>query len=120
MGAFILAAYSTHLNHQLHHQLMHNNAGFLQELAHLKQQQKQAEEQFITDAHAMNHDLNRKVTAIDKQLNEAITQRFYQNQDWLLLKVRYYLELAKSMLIGTISLQRLLLYCSKQINYWRN
>ncbi|WP_028388660.1 uroporphyrinogen-III C-methyltransferase [Legionella fairfieldensis] len=37
----------------------------------------------------------KQIQVLDKNLQTALQQRFYQKQDWLLVKARYYLELAQ-------------------------
>lgn len=43
---------------------------------------------------SMEHDLNQRLTTINKTLESALQERWYQANDWILLKARYYLELA--------------------------
>ncbi|MGQ3890288.1 uroporphyrinogen-III C-methyltransferase [Legionella sp. CNM-1927-20] len=40
-------------------------------------------------------ELSNQVDKLDNSLQTALKQRFFQNQDWLLLKARYYLELVQ-------------------------
>ncbi len=39
--------------------------------------------------------INDRIEQVNKHLSTALEERWYQNNDWLLLKIRYYLELAE-------------------------
>ncbi|KTD66508.1 uroporphyrinogen III methylase HemX [Legionella santicrucis] len=98
LGALAIATYTLFLNNQLHAQLTNTNTNFSKELEELKQKQNQTQE--ITNAKTKNTEeiqtqFQTKFDALSKQLQSAMSQRFYQNQDWLFLKARYYLELAQ-------------------------
>ncbi|CDZ77929.1 Putative uroporphyrinogen-III C-methyltransferase [Legionella massiliensis] len=67
-------------------------------IAQLKQQQTEVESGFNTVKETLSQAqtaLHNQMQALDKNLQTAMQQRLYQKQDWLLLKARYYLELAQ-------------------------
>ncbi|WP_131783105.1 uroporphyrinogen-III C-methyltransferase [Legionella gresilensis] len=43
----------------------------------------------------LQNNLTNHINKLDSSLQSALKQRFFQNQDWLLLKARYYLELVQ-------------------------
>lgn len=49
----------------------------------------------LKDAEGIISNAQEKLTSIDKELQAALKQAMYQAKDWLLLKARYYLELAQ-------------------------
>lgn len=78
--------------------MANTNANFAEELKELEQKQNKTQE--ITNAKTKNTEeiqtqFQTKFDALSKQLQNAMSQRFYHNQDWLFLKARYYLELAQ-------------------------
>lgn len=98
LGALAIAAYTLSLNNQLHDQLINTNSNLAEKLKQLEQKQEKTQEQ--TNAKTKNTEelqtqFQTKFDALSKQLQSAMSQKFYQNQDWLLLKARYYLELAQ-------------------------
>ncbi|HHF7372744.1 uroporphyrinogen-III C-methyltransferase [Legionella bozemanae] len=93
-----LAAYTFFLNKQLHDQLSEVQNNFSTHLQQLEQKQDQAQELInakTNNAEEIQKQLQTKFENLSKQLQNAMNQQFYQNQDWLLLKARYYLELAQ-------------------------
>ena len=67
-------------------------------LIKVKQNQIDSQKQIETKTNSMQQSQNAlqsKLDNLNKQLQIAMNQRLYQNQDWLLLKARYYLELAQ-------------------------
>ncbi|QLZ67499.1 hypothetical protein FOLKNPGA_00270 [Legionella sp. PC1000] len=93
-----VAAYTLFLNKQLHEQLNKTQNNFSAHLQQLEQKQDQAQEQLnakTNNAEEIQKQLQTKFESLSKQLQNAMNQKFYQNQDWLLLKARYYLELAQ-------------------------
>lgn len=48
-----------------------------------------------TEEALKNKDNQTQLEALKSELKEALNQRFYQNNNWILLKARYYLELAE-------------------------
>jgi len=70
----------------------------LTEMDALKQQQTDASAQVATtlgSTNTLQENLADKVRVLNQALHAALQQRGYQTNDWLLLKVRYYLELAQ-------------------------
>lgn len=71
----------------------------------LKNTTQTIKQQQITDAKQTDYELNvtrtfetlldKKITALNQTVHNAMQQRWYQANDWLLLKARYYLELAE-------------------------
>lgn len=98
LGASATAGYTLWSNQQLQSQLADKNNQFSAQIAQLTEKQAKAQEQIgekanhVAEASAA---LQNKFEDLNKQLQTAMSQRFYQNQNWLLLKARYYLELAQ-------------------------
>ncbi|KTD71417.1 uroporphyrinogen-III C-methyltransferase [Legionella tucsonensis] len=93
-----VAAYTLFLNKQLQAQLSNAQNNFSTHLQQLEQKQDQAQELInakTNNAEEIQKQLQTKFESLSKQLQNAMNQKFYQNQDWLLLKARYYLELAQ-------------------------
>lgn len=70
----------------------------LSQLAALKSQQMDAKmqmDQTVNNIHLSQDALKTQVTHLDKNLQAVLQQNLYQTKDWLLLKARYYLELAQ-------------------------
>jgi len=70
----------------------------ISQLTALKNQQMAAKMQMDQTVHNINESqdtLKTQLTHLDKNLHSALQQNLYQTKDWLLLKVRYYLELAQ-------------------------
>lgn len=68
------------------------------ELNSLTSEQKTTEARQKETLHTLNKTqgkLKAQLTSMDQQLQTALQQRLYQSKDWLLLKVRYFLELAE-------------------------
>lgn len=93
-----IAAYTLFLNTQLNQQINDTQNNFSQRIQQVVQKQTQTQE-LITEktnyAEEAQNQFQIKFENLSKQLQNAINQKFYQNQDWLLLKARYYLELAE-------------------------
>ena len=104
-GAFVIALgslaatlYTLSLNQQLQSQLTDKNTQLAIQLEKLEQKQDSSQEQIDAKTNALEKvrdALQEKFDELNKQLQAAMSQKFYQNQNWLLLKVRYYLELAQ-------------------------
>ncbi|HHT0592583.1 TPA: uroporphyrinogen-III C-methyltransferase [Legionella anisa] len=93
-----VAAYTLFLNKQLHDQLSETQNNFSTHLQQLEEKQDQAQTQInakTNNAEEIQKQLQTEFESLSKQLQNAMNQKFYQNQDWLLLKARYYLELAQ-------------------------
>ncbi|MBI2785397.1 MAG: uroporphyrinogen-III C-methyltransferase [Legionella longbeachae] len=98
LGALCTASYTLFLNKQLLNQLDHENNNFSAQLQQLEHKLDNDQEQFhtkINNTQEIQTQLQSKFEHLSKQVQNAMSQRLYQNQDWLLLKVRYYLELAQ-------------------------
>ena len=64
----------------------------------LKQQQNEAQAKLdntLKKVYDSEETLQNKIKIIDKNMQSSLQQGSYQSKDWLLLKVRYYLELAQ-------------------------
>ncbi|MCW8408742.1 uroporphyrinogen-III C-methyltransferase [Legionella sp. PATHC035] len=98
LGALGIASYTFSLNKQLHDQLNTAQSNITSQLQQLDQKQEQTQEQINTktnNAEETQTQLQTKFENLSKQVQTAMSQRFYQKQDWILLKARYYLELAQ-------------------------
>lgn len=98
LAALGTAAYTMFLNERLEKQLADKNTYFSVQLTQLEQKQSNVQEQIdakTNDTLTAQTQLQTKFDNLNKQLQNAMQQRFYQNQDWALLKARYYLELAQ-------------------------
>lgn len=67
----------------------------LQQFAHKQDQTQEQINSKTSNTEEFQTHLQDKLEQLDKQVQNALNQKFYQNQDWLLLKARYYLELAQ-------------------------
>jgi uroporphyrin-III C-methyltransferase len=68
------------------------------ELANLQEQQLTAKKSLTETAESVSHSqatLQSQMQDLSKNLQSALQQHHYQNKDWLLLKARYYLQLAQ-------------------------
>ncbi|KTC92553.1 uroporphyrinogen-III C-methyltransferase [Fluoribacter dumoffii] len=93
-----VAAYAIALNQQLHNQLNKTQTELTTQLQQFAHKQDQTQEQInskTSNTEEFQTHLQDKLEQLDKQVQNALNQKFYQNQDWLLLKARYYLELAQ-------------------------
>ena len=96
--ALILALYALYSNQQLGRNNNQQNQDLNALMAELKAQQLEAKESLTT----MKERISQTETAwqgriqeLSKNLQNAMQQHLYQKQDWLVLKARYYLELAQ-------------------------
>jgi len=95
MGAAIYAIYTTM---QLRHGTKQEVQLLRSEISQLKQQQIETTTKIDTTVSTINESqdkLQSKLTSLDTHLQSALQQQMYQAKDWLLLKARYYLELAQ-------------------------
>ena len=79
-------------------QLQNQKTYFDEGLNKLKQQQSNMDMQLSSmkeNMEDMLHESQKKITALNTNLQSALSERLYQKQDWLLLKARHYLELAQ-------------------------
>ncbi|MBA3537673.1 MAG: uroporphyrinogen-III C-methyltransferase [Tatlockia sp.] len=88
----VYAIYMTHYSHQLRTQQTNL------EIDTLKKQQSADNESINSLEETVSKsqtNLQGQVEELEKKLQTAVQQSFYQKQDWHLLKARYYLELAQ-------------------------
>ncbi|MGL5742524.1 MAG: uroporphyrinogen-III C-methyltransferase [Legionella sp.] len=96
--ALAVAGYTLYLNQELQKQLTHKDSAFSSQVTQLEQKQDQTQEQInnqMSNTQKTQKQLQTQLEHLGNKLQSALNQRFYQNQDWLLLKARYYLELAQ-------------------------
>ena len=104
-GAFVLglsalatALYSLSINQKIHYQLADANNKLVAQIQELKQEQDatrtegKATTNKIEDSQTVLHT---QFEALNKELQRALNEQYYQNQNWILLKARYCLELAQ-------------------------
>lgn len=83
---------------QLQKKLVNDNTNLTTQLEKLKKTQINSQKQIDAKDNNIQQTqsgLQNKLNQLNKQLQTAINQRPYQNQDWILIKARYYLELAQ-------------------------
>ncbi|BCA96843.1 hypothetical protein TUM19329_32040 [Legionella antarctica] len=93
-----IALYAIQFNYKLQEKLVKKNTHLNDEIAQLKQTQTNNQEQVEAKKNEFKQtqeELQSKLEHLNKQLQTAMDQKLYQNQDWLLLKARNYLELAQ-------------------------
>ena len=96
--ALILTLCNFQFNHKLQKKLLDENNHLTVEVNELKHNQTNSQEQMDAKADTIQKTqstVQEKLDQLNKQVQIAMNQRLYQNQDWLLLKARYYLELAQ-------------------------
>ena len=92
------AFYTTYVNVQLRHGILQQEERLNAKMNWLKQQhtvnvtEVTGTIKAINDSQAKLHD---KISSLDQNLHSTLQQHAYQKNDWLLLKARYYLELAQ-------------------------
>ncbi|MDI1352728.1 MAG: uroporphyrinogen-III C-methyltransferase [bacterium] len=96
--AFLIALFNVRLNSTLQQKLIEDNQKLSKQLQQLEAKSIQLKEQ--VDSKEQNigqaqQELQNKILGLDKQFQTATQQKLYENQDWILLKVRYYLELSQ-------------------------
>jgi uroporphyrin-3 C-methyltransferase len=101
LGALTISLYTLSLNHEVRNKLTDNNQHIATQLEKLTQGQSQIQNQMDTQIvekttlEKNRASLEAQFDALNKELHRVMSQRFYQNQNWQLLKARYYLELAQ-------------------------
>lgn len=98
IGALGSSLYTLKLNHQVQNQLANNHRQLTEHIGTLEQNQNKAQELIEMKTNKLEETravLQNELDELNKQLQSAMSQRFYQNQNWILLKARYYLELAQ-------------------------
>ncbi len=96
--ALCMGVYSHQSNKNLQRHLIDENKVLMAQVGELEQTQSNVQDLIDAKANKMQQDqsnLKNKFDNLNKQLQTAMSQKLYQNQDWLLLKARYYLELAQ-------------------------
>lgn len=92
--ALVLAANSFYLTWSLYQQSTYYASSILV----LKEQQSATIKQLreaLQGWSASEQKMKSQVSELSKNLHTALQQRLYQNQDWIMLKARHYLELAQ-------------------------
>lgn len=85
-------------NRSLHQSLDQQLKLVQSQIAELDQQQTDTKTQFdhvAKETQQKHATLENRLNTVDKNLQSAVQQHLYQTKDWLLFKVRYYLELAQ-------------------------
>lgn len=98
ISAIGIALYTLNFNKNVQNKLLDDNKSLSAELEQLKEKQTTIQDQIVVKTDNLEQSqsaLQKKVNHLNKALQTAMTQQLYQNQDWLLLKARYYLELAQ-------------------------
>lgn len=98
LGALATALYTLSLNQQLQNQLTDKDNQLSSQLEQLEQKQDKTTDLMETKNNNIEETrtvMQAQFDNLNKQLQIAMSQKFYQNQNWILLKARYYLELAQ-------------------------
>ena len=101
VSGIVLALYTLQQNKQIQTSLADENRYLVNEVNELKQQQTSNQERQVqldlksATLEKTQTTLQNKIDNLNKDLQTALSQRLYQNQDWLILKARYFLELAQ-------------------------
>lgn len=93
-----IASYNIQLNHNLDKRITAQNMRMTILINQVKLRINALENKLASQddsAQQITTTLQNKVEAVTRQLKATHNQHLYQNQDWLLLKARYYLELAQ-------------------------
>ncbi|HAT2103939.1 TPA: uroporphyrinogen-III C-methyltransferase [Legionella pneumophila] len=96
--AIIVSIYSIQLEKQFQNHQLVENKNLTDELERIKAEQNTVQKLLDNNANHLQQiqsDLTSKMDSLNKELQTAMKQKLYQNNDWLLLKARYYLELAQ-------------------------
>lgn len=94
LSALAIALYNSHQTTTASSIFEKEQQKILVEMNQLKQQQSNGKEQSQKIANEQNQ-LEDKINQLKQHTHTALQQKSNQNQDWLLLKARYYLELAQ-------------------------
>lgn len=95
MGFAIYAMYS---NAQLRQQLANQQAAISSELEQISEGHTSAKDNFDSSLKTLDEtqgQLAAKINTIDKNMRTALEQQLYHTNDWMLLKARYYLQIAQ-------------------------
>ncbi|AMP88713.1 uroporphyrinogen-III C-methyltransferase [Legionella pneumophila] len=96
--AIITSIYSIQLDKQFQNHQRIENKKLTDELGRIKADQEAVQKLIDNNANHLRQiqsNLTNKMDSLNKELQTAMKQKLYQNNDWLLLKARYYLELAQ-------------------------
>ncbi|HAU1182312.1 TPA: hypothetical protein JBI17_06110 [Legionella pneumophila] len=96
--AIIASIYSIQLEKQFQNHQLVENKNLTDELERIKAEQNTVQKLLNNNTNHLQQiqsDLTSKMDSLNKELQTAMKQKLYQNNDWLLLKARYYLELAQ-------------------------
>lgn len=95
--ALIFVGYAVKTHNQFAVKTQESNQALQIAVDNLKNQQTptKAIDETIQTLNQNQTQLQEHLQALEKELHTAMQQRLYQKQDWVLLKARYYLELAQ-------------------------
>lgn len=96
--ALFTALYTLWLNHDLRGQLDQQRQGIDKQLNRVQQQQGTLKENMSLAAQqiqSQSTEIKQQLTQFNQQLQNRLQEGQYSKRDWLLLKARYYLELAQ-------------------------
>lgn len=96
--ALLIAGYAIFNNVSLQQSLGQGKQDLQADFSNIKQQQNDFQKRLnnkIAAARRQQNKLQENYTNLHKSIEATLQERFYQTQDWLLLKARYYLELAQ-------------------------
>lgn len=96
--ALILSLFTMHSTTEKQTAIQNEKNFLLSKINHLKKTQKTIQEKILDNINSIQQtesSLQTKLDSINKELQQSISQKQYQKQDWLLLKARYCLELAQ-------------------------
>ena len=94
MVALVFAIYDMQSNQKLQKKLLDENT-YLNELQHKQNSNNEEIGTKTKEVQQTQHTIQKKLDQLTQEVRIELNQKFYQNQDWLLLKTRYYLELAQ-------------------------
>jgi uroporphyrin-III C-methyltransferase len=84
LAAIVIAIYSINLNNSFQNNLIASNKNLMAEVEELKQKHNNVQEDIEAKAQSLQHmqsTLENKVDGLNKELQTAMQQRLYQNQD---------------------------------------
>ena len=96
--AIAIALYTLQSNQHLNEALATQNTLLSERLTHVKTQQtawKDTQETLVQSLQQKEKDIEDQFNTLQQQFKRIVEQKNYENQDWMLLKARYYLELAQ-------------------------
>jgi uroporphyrin-3 C-methyltransferase len=98
VAALLITGYSYYSSMRLNQNITKENKQLATELRQLQQQQNGLQQHLSTQTSEQQqtiHEVEQKIADASKQIQSLSDQKGTKNQDWLLLKARYYLELAQ-------------------------